>query len=440
MKIYDSLSKQLKNLDKKEITLYCCGPTVYNFIHIGNARPSILMDVFVRFLRSLNYKVNFLQNVTDVDDKIIAKALEEKTTEKELSERYTKAYLDDLTSLNVNHPDTLIPISLKMNGMIDFIKQLVDNDSAYVVDGDVYFDISKYEQQYSKLSGFKLNELIAGERVEIDSKKKNPLDFTLWKKTDVGVRWESPFGLGRPGWHTECVLLIDEFFNNQTIDIHAGGIDLKFPHHENERIQFIALRNKELANIWMHNGHLQIEDEKMSKSLGNVILVKDFVKEHNANTLRWIFLSSHYRLPLNINKDIIHQANKFLDKLKNLSKKIIDWSVVMNKKVNIVSQSEYVDKFNEYMQDDLNTAMVLSLIESIIKDINKNISSNQEIEILVGSLIHILNTLGFSQDIFNYKINDQDKQLYLQWKEKVQQKDFTSADQLREQLVKKGIL
>ncbi|MBY7704397.1 class I tRNA ligase family protein [Vibrio harveyi] len=179
MKIYDSLSKQVKELDKKEITLYCCGPTVYNFIHIGNARPSILMDIFVRFLKSLNYKVNFLQNVTDVDDKIIAKALEESTTEKELSERYTKAYLDDLTSLNVNHPDTLIPISLKMNGMIDFIKQLVDNSSAYVVDGDVYFDISKYEQQYSKLSGFKLNELIAGERVEIDSKKKNPLDFTL---------------------------------------------------------------------------------------------------------------------------------------------------------------------------------------------------------------------------------------------------------------------
>ncbi|SYV94876.1 Cysteine--tRNA ligase, partial [Mycoplasma putrefaciens] len=180
MKLYDSLSKNLKNLDKKEITLYCCGPTVYNFIHIGNARPSMLMDVFVRFLRSIGYQVNYLQNVTDVDDKIITRAKQENTTEKDLSERYTKAYLQDLTSLNINHPDTLIPISLKMDGMIKFIQQLVDNNSAYIVDGDVYFDIDKYKQQYSKLSGFKLEELISGGRVEIDSKKKNPLDFVLW--------------------------------------------------------------------------------------------------------------------------------------------------------------------------------------------------------------------------------------------------------------------
>ncbi|WP_434341776.1 cysteine--tRNA ligase [Mycoplasma putrefaciens] len=440
MKLYDSLSKNLKNLDKKEITLYCCGPTVYNFIHIGNARPSMLMDVFVRFLRSIGYQVNYLQNVTDVDDKIITRAKQENTTEKDLSERYTKAYLQDLTSLNINHPDTLIPISLKMDGMIKFIQQLVDNNSAYIVDGDVYFDIDKYKQQYSKLSGFKLEELISGERVEIDSKKKNPLDFVLWKKTNLGVQWDSPFGLGRPGWHTECVLLIDEFFSGQTIDIHAGGVDLKFPHHENERIQFIAHKNKELANIWMHNGHLQIEDEKMSKSLGNVILVRDFVSQYNPNALRWIFLSSHYRAPLNINKDLINQSHKFIDKLKNLSKKIIDWSIKNDTDIQIINQSQYLDQFTSYMSDDLNTAMVLSLIESMIKEINKKVLDNQDIKLLVGSLKQIIDTLGFTDEIFNYQISQADKQLYIQWKNKLEQKDFLSADVLREHLIKKGIL
>ncbi|QVK09250.1 cysteine--tRNA ligase [Mycoplasma mycoides] len=441
MQLYDSLSKTKKNLNKKTINLYCCGPTVYNYIHIGNARPVLLVDVLIRYLKSRNIKVNYLQNITDIDDKIILKALDNNLNELEISQKYTNAYLEDLKSLNINQPDKIILISQKMNEMIDFIKNLVDINAAYVLDGDVYFDIKKYENEYCKLSGYKLDELIGGKRVEIDSKKHYSLDFSLWKKTDIGIKWNSVFGLGRPGWHTECVLLIDEYFNHQTIDIHVGGIDLKFPHHENERIQFIAKNNKELAHIWLHNGHLQINDEKMSKSLGNVILVRDFIKQHNKNTLRWIFLTSNYTQPLNISDDLIYQANKFFEKLTNLSKKTIQFIIKNDLKIQSINSSEYINKFNEYMEDDLNTSLVLSLIDSLIKQINKDIVDKNldNFNLLIGSLNYILDVLGFD-NVFNYKFDNKTKELFLKWQELVKNKEFNKADIIRNKLIEQGIL
>ncbi|WFQ91348.1 cysteine--tRNA ligase [Mycoplasma feriruminatoris] len=441
MQLYDSLSKTKKTLNKKSINLYCCGPTVYNYIHIGNARPVLLVDVLIRYLKSRNIKVNYLQNITDIDDKIILKALDNKLNELEVSQKYTKAYLEDLKSLNINKPDEIILISTKMNEMIKFIKDLVDINVAYVLDGDVYFNIKKYENEYCKLSGYKLDELISGKRVEIDSKKHYSLDFSLWKKTELGIKWDSVFGSGRPGWHTECVLLIDEYFKHQTIDIHVGGIDLKFPHHENERIQFIAKNNKELADIWLHNGHLQIENEKMSKSLGNVILVRDFIKQHNKNTLRWIFLTTNYTQPLNISNDLIYQANKFFEKLTNLSKKTIQFIIKNDLNIKQIKKSEYIDQFNNYMEDDLNTSLVLSLIDSLIKQINKNIIDKNvdDFNLLVSSLSYILDVLGF-KDVFNYKFNSKTKELFLKWQQLVKEKQFDKADLIRKDLIEQGIL
>ncbi|WP_347938293.1 cysteine--tRNA ligase [Mycoplasma feriruminatoris] len=441
MQLYDSLSKTKKTLNKKSINLYCCGPTVYNYIHIGNARPVLLVDVLIRYLKSRNIKVNYLQNITDIDDKIILKALDNKLNELEVSQKYTKAYLEDLKSLNINKPNEIILISTKMNEMIKFIKDLVDINAAYVLDGDVYFNIKKYENEYCKLSGYKLDELISGKRVEIDSKKHYSLDFSLWKKTELGIKWDSVFGSGRPGWHTECVLLIDEYFKHQTIDIHVGGIDLKFPHHENERIQFIAKNNKELANIWLHNGHLQIENEKMSKSLGNVILVRDFIKQHNKNTLRWIFLTTNYTQPLNISNDLIYQANKFFEKLTNLSKKTIQFIIKNDLNIKQIKKSEYIDQFNNYMEDDLNTSLVLSLIDSLIKQINKNIIDKNvdDFNLLVSSLSYILDVLGF-KDVFNYKFNSKTKELFLKWQQLVRDKQFDKADLIRKDLIEQGIL
>ncbi|WFQ92175.1 Cysteine--tRNA ligase [Mycoplasma feriruminatoris] len=441
MQLYDSLSKTKKTLNKKSINLYCCGPTVYNYIHIGNARPVLLVDVLIRYLKSRNIKVNYLQNITDIDDKIILKALDNKLNELEVSQKYTKAYLEDLKSLNINKPDEIILISTKMNEMIKFIKDLVDINAAYVLDGDVYFNIKKYENEYCKLSGYKLDELISGKRVEIDSKKHYSLDFSLWKKTELGIKWDSVFGSGRPGWHTECVLLIDEYFKHQTIDIHVGGIDLKFPHHENERIQFIAKNNKELADIWLHNGHLQIENEKMSKSLGNVILVRDFIKQYNKNTLRWIFLTTNYTQPLNISNDLIYQANKFFEKLTNLSKKTIQFIIKNDLNIKQIKKSEYIDQFNNYMEDDLNTSLVLSLIDSLIKQINKNIIDKNvdDFNLLVSSLSYILDVLGF-KDVFNYKFNSKTKELFLKWQQLVKEKQFDKADLIRKDLIEQGIL
>ncbi|ASZ08848.1 cysteine--tRNA ligase [Mesoplasma chauliocola] len=441
MKLFDTLSQNKKHINKKAINIYSCGPTIYDFIHIGNARPILLMDTLIRFLETNGIKVNFLQNITDIDDKIIQKAISENTTEKEITNKYLSAFLDNLNKLNIRMPNKLIPISEKINEMNNFINILVKKEAAYNIDGDVYFDISKYQKEYGKLSNKKIDDLISGNRVEIDLKKKNSLDFSVWKKTNLGIKFDSSFGKGRPGWHTECALLIDEYFDGETIDIHSGGIDLQFPHHENERIQYVAKNNKELANIWMHNGHLTIDGEKMSKSIGNAMTLTNFLENYQADILRWVFLTTHYKQPLNISDDLIEQGKKFITKLNNLSKKIKQNLIIESLKLDKQIDFSYIEQFNQYMSDDLNTSRVLTLIEEILKDINKIILSKDFslLSLKINSLNYILSTLGISCSIKTVVTQEEEK-LYKDWKEKVTQKDFENADLLRNELIKMEVL
>ncbi|AUF83888.1 cysteine--tRNA ligase [Mesoplasma syrphidae] len=441
MKIYDSLTGEKNILSSKKVNIYCCGPTVYNYIHIGNARPVILVDILIRYLKSRGVEVNYLQNITDVDDKIIKKAIEQNLTENEISSLYTEAYIKDLKSLNIIMPTKLIPISQKLPEMLDFIEKLVETGDAYVVDGDVYFDIKKWFKIYGELSGRKVDELIAGERIEIDLKKHDPLDFVIWKKTDAGIKWKSKFGEGRPGWHTECSVLIDEYFNHETIDIHAGGIDLKFPHHENERIQFIAYNQQEIAKNWMHNGHVTLEDEKMSKSLGNTVLVKDFILNYGSNLLRWFFLTSQYRQPLNVSENIINQGEKFFEKIENLRKKVLNALLSNEQFVDVEMNNLIIKEFNDQMDNDINTALVLTIIDRVIKEINKEITNQQETQWIgkFKSLEHIFATLGF-MELLNVKFTDEDQGLFKAWKSALQKKDFATADNLRQQLVRKKLV
>ncbi|ATZ21296.1 cysteine--tRNA ligase [Mesoplasma tabanidae] len=441
MKLFDTLTQTQKEINKKVINIYSCGPTIYDYIHIGNARPIILMDTLIRFLESSGVKVNFLQNITDIDDKIIEKALSENKTEKEITDKYLSAFLDNLNKLNIRRPNKLIPISERILEMDRFISKLVNLDAAYNVNGDVYFDIQKFTDEYGKLSNKKIQDLISGNRVEVDIKKNNPLDFSIWKKTNKGVMFNSIFGKGRPGWHTECVLLVDEYFSGETIDIHLGGIDLQFPHHENERIQFIAKNNKELANIWMHNGHLTIDGEKMSKSLGNVMTLTNFLNEYSSDILRWIFLTTYYKQPLNISDDIIEQAKKFIQKIDNLSKKIKQVIITEQITMSGYIDDNILDEFKIHMQDDLNTSRVLTLIEEVLKDINRLISLNElkALSTKINSLNYIFKTLGFSMCV-NVFASEEEKDIFWAWKKAVSEKEFEKADEIRAILISKGIL
>jgi len=439
MKIYDSLTNQLQELalDKTKVfNMYMCGPTVYNYIHVGNARPNFTVDFFVRFLESEGYQVNYLQNITDIDDKIINKALETHQDELMLSKFYADAYLKDLAKLNVRQPNKIIRVSEVIPELVEFISQLNAKKAGYQIDQDVYFAIDHYKDQYGKLSGRKLADLIASERVEPNPKKESPLDFALWKETVKGLKWDTPFGAGRPGWHTECVVMIDDYFNHQPIDLHAGGIDLKFPHHENERIQFWAMYEKELAKTWMHNGHLTFNNEKMSKSIGNVILVKDFLRAHDPNLLRLIFMTTSFTQPLDLTDDLINQGEKFFIKLTNLQKKAKQ-AFALDQLVREEATGENLVTFRTYMNDNLNTPMVLTLIEQMIKEINTCLSEGK----LIGAwdeLNEIFGILGFTTQL-SYEVSAEDKTLFVKWNEAVKAKDFKLADQLREELKAKGL-
>jgi len=279
MKIYNSLTDKIEEftpIEEGKVTMYVCGPTVYNYVHIGNMRPVITFDMVYKYLKYLGYDVTYASNFTDINPKITMAAKELSVTEREIADKFIKAYLDDLNSYNCSEIDARPRVIDHLDDIFNFINKLIEKDYAYVKDGDVYFRVSKIKD-YGVLSNQDINDLLSGARVEIDEKKENSLDFALWRKTDEGETFDSPWGKGIPGWHTECVVMINKLFGKK-IDIHAGGVDLKFPHHENEIAQSIALNDNYIANYWMHNGHININDEKMSKSLGNFILAKDFIK------------------------------------------------------------------------------------------------------------------------------------------------------------------
>ncbi|ARU90922.1 Cysteinyl-tRNA synthetase [Spiroplasma clarkii] len=422
MKLFDTLSQELHNLES-DLKIYSCGPTVYNEIHIGNTRPLFLTDTLTRFLDYLNIKYTYLLNITDIDDKIINRAMDEGCSESELALKYSTAFFEVLKALNIKSPTKIIPISTKMDEMIKFIDQLVAKQVAYVVDGNVYFNIMNYSKEYGRLSKQNLEALEVGARKDVDTNKLNPLDFVLWKNTKKGIKWDSPWGPGRPGWHTECAVLIAEEFQS-TIDVHVGGIDLKFPHHENERIQFLALKNQELARNWIYNGHLALEGEKMSKSLGNTITVTDYLKTNDPNQLRYIYLATNYSQPINIGTTILKQAHDWINKVLNLIKNV-NLNTALNK-YNIFEndQTNVLEiEFVNYMKDNLNTAMAISTIDKIIKEINTEIRANNLNRGKYELLLKMLDVLGF-----NFKITPIDnnlKEIIIAWKESLEKKITT---------------
>ncbi len=444
MKIYNSYTDSIEEFKTKypnQVNMYVCGPTVYNFIHIGNARPAVFFDTVRRYFESKNYKVNFVSNFTDVDDKIIKKALEENKPGLEISSFYIDAYLNDLESLNCKIDYTKPKVTEYMKPIIKYISNLVDKGYAYEINGDVYFRVTKVKE-YGALSNRKIDDLISGSRVDINDDKENPLDFTLWKQTKEGLNFDSPFSKGRPGWHTECVVMIDSIFGEE-IDIHGGGSDLKFPHHENEIAQGRATHNHRVARYWMHNGRLNMKNTKMSKSLGNVILVKDVSEKM---PLRYFLLSTHYRTPLNYSEDVFLMYIKEWKKLKKTYKALFFKLDIINKiNSNIVITNEQiiqeVNSFKEAMDNDFNTANAITSLQALLKLTNitlKQKDSNDILNQLLKALNYMIDILGFKLEV--NKISNEDRNTYQKWQEARKNKEFKSADQYRKLLMEKGII
>ena len=444
MKLYNSYTNKIEEfqpIKENEVSMYVCGPTVYNHPHIGNGRPIIVFDTLKKTFEALGYKVTFVSNFTDVDDKIIKGAKEEGISEKELTEKYIQAYNEDRRSLNADIPDITPRVTETMEDIIAFIKELVDKEAAYVIEGDVYFRVSKIKE-YGALSKQRIEDLMVGARIDENSLKENPLDFTLWKKTTEGINWDSPWSKGRPGWHTECVVMINKEFHSHNIDIHGGGMDLKFPHHENEIAQSEACFHTHIANYWIHNGMVNFDNVKMSKSLGNVILIKDFVEEHGGNVLRWIILSTHYRAPLNINNDVIENAKTEINKINTSYKQAcvkLSLAEYIEEGENI---SELWNSFLEAMSDDLNTPNAFSVVFETNKQLNAALRVREidakHVSDLVKTLESMLHVLGISLN--KIVLSEEDKALYRQWNEAKAVKDFEKADQYRAELMERGIL
>ena len=445
MKIFNTLTnkkEEFKPLREGEVSIYVCGPTVYNYVHIGNTRPMIVFDVLRRTFEYLGYKVTFVSNFTDVDDKIIKAAKAEGITEKELTDKYIAAYEDVRRNLNLLFPTYAPRVTNTMDAIIKFIDNLVKSGYAYEVDVDVYFRVSKIDE-YGQLSGIKIEDLVAGasERIDENDKKEESTDFALWKKTDEGIRFDSPWSKGRPGWHTECVVMINDIFEGGKIDIHGGGQDLKFPHHENEIAQSMACHHHPIAHTWMHNQMINIDNQKMSKSLGNVIWAKDMVAELGCNVVKWFMLSSHYRNPLNLTEEVLNSVKKEVAKVDNVIK-----SVSLYLQVNHIANENYnkaaVDGMVGALEDDLNTSLALTKILDQVKKLNlafrQKEKNDKAIAIEYQTLLKMTAVIGF---VFEpRKLNAAELEIYQAWLEAKQNKDFETADKLRTQLIEKGII
>lgn len=441
MKFLDNYNQELKQLDNDKVSMYVCGPTVYNYIHIGNARPMIVFDVLYRLLQHVGKDVTYISNFTDIDDKIIKKAMDEKCSELDISEKYITEFKKDREALNILAPTHQPKVTECMDEIISFINDLVKTGFAYEIDGDVFFDTTSVEH-YGKLSNKNIDDLQDSEAVINASKKKNPTDFALWKNTDVGVKWKSPWGEGRPGWHTECVVMINKIIGGK-LDIHGGGVDLKFPHHENEIAQSIAHDEHNLADIWMHNGHISIDGEKMSKSLGNFILVRDILKTISANTLKVIMLKSSYKAPINFSEELIEDAKNELQKIERVLK---DSSVLLQrneveiKKVNFVNKSIYMSEVTQALTSNLNTANAITEIFNIVKKLNAACRQKDlnEVSELRSALIIACSLLGLEFD--EVIIKKEHIELFNKWDELKVEKNFKEADIIRDKLKEAGLI
>ena len=446
MLIYNTYTREkeeFKPIEENKVRMYICGPTVYNYIHIGNARPVLFFDLVHRYFKYLGYEVEFVSNVTDVDDKIINRAIEENVTEAEISEKYLNYFLECNKALNALPLTAMPKVTENMDSMISFINELVERGFAYAVDGDVYFRIDKV-REYGQLSGKKIDELEVGARIAEDSKKENPLDFVLWKKTDKGITWDSPWGAGRPGWHTECVVMINNEFQGK-IDIHGGGTDLQFPHHENEIAQSLCMYEHSLANYWMHVGRLGLNNEKMSKSIGNVINVKDLIEQIDANAFRLFMLSVHYRQPINYTEENIQLAVKEWQKVKSTYDQLhlkLDVAGALDVEPTIVPEIEsLMNQFTEALEDDFNTANAIASLYGVIKEINKMVRAKATDEANRYALMTLQNMIYiFGFDLNKKRLTLEERELMQAWEEARKEKDFAKADELRGKLQALNVL
>ena len=436
--LYDSLSnkkKKFEPIDQNHVRIYACGPTVYNYAHIGNARMAVVFDSFVRLLRNKYPKVTYVSNITDIDDKIIEAANESNIPINELTKKYTDIYNADMSYLNVLHPDIQPKATEYVEDMVNFIDKLIQKDKAYEKDGHVFFHVPSHEG-YGKLSNREIDQQLAGSRVQVSDIKKNQQDFVLWKpssKSQPG--WESPWGIGRPGWHTECCVM-SEVNLKIPFDIHGGGQDLLFPHHENEIAQSCASVNsdnpEDYAKYWIHNGFVTIDGEKMSKSLNNIILLNDLLKEHDGETIRLALLSSHYRKSLDWNENVIKQSKVLLDKVYDFLDTCDD-----------NPDGEIDESLIENFSNDLDIPKVLTSINELLK--NKDSSNPQTIRqslLFAGSILGVFNKepseWNKQIEISNSEIAEIDK-LIIQRKALKENKDFAGADAIRDSLLEKGI-
>ncbi len=451
MKIYNSQTRRKEEfvpIEPGKVRIYSCGPTVYNYFHIGNARPFIMFDLLRRYLEYRGYEVKFVQNFTDIDDKMIKRANEEGTTVEELGDRFIAEYFKDADALGI-HRATVHPRATRHIGdIIGLIKRLEKNGLAYNVNGDVYFDTEAFPG-YGKLSGQNLEDLEAGARIDVDDAKRHPMDFALWKAQKPGEpAWPSPWGMGRPGWHIECSAMSMKYLG-ETIDMHCGGKDLLFPHHENEIAQSEGATGKPFVHYWMHNGHINVDNQKMSKSLGNFFTVRDISKEFDLEAVRMFMISAHYRSPVNFSKEMIEQSKAALDRLYTARD---NWTFLLDhapeRELNEAEQAliakgrEAVAKFDEAMDDDLNTADAIGAIFELVKEGNLAITADTAraaIKSTLSTLKEMTDVLGILTRE-NDAIPDDIKALVEQRKQARAEKNWAESDRLRDEITARGFV
>ena len=454
MKIYNTLTRKKEEfvpIEEGKVRMYVCGPTVYNYFHIGNARPFVVFDTMRKYLEYRGYKVKFVQNFTDVDDKIIKRAKEEGISAQEVSEKYIAEYFKDAAALNVNKATVHPQVTKTMDDIIKFVQDLIDLGYAYESDGDVYYRARKFKG-YGKLSGKNIDDLISGARIAVDEKKEDPLDFALWKarKEESEIAWESPWGMGRPGWHIECSAMSKKYLGD-TIDIHAGGQDLQFPHHENEIAQSEAHSGKAFAHYWMHNGYINIDGIKMSKSLGNFKTVRDLLQVYDGEVLRFLILSGHYRGPIDFGEEILTQSQNGLLRMRNAKANLQHMAasgtgdMSESEKTVLAGLDKYRQQFIEAMDDDLNTADAISAVFELITAVNTAVregASKEFAQKCLDLLMELATVLGLLQQDVSKEVTEVEPEIQALIDERQAaraEKNFVRADEIRDQLKARGI-